>query len=42
MNIFKTYKENVISILGRKGGYITQAEKEKARKKNRKKKKKNK
>lgn len=40
MNIYKKYKEYTISILGRKGGYITQAEREKAKKKNRKKKKK--
>lgn len=40
MNIFKKYQEYAISILGRKNGYITQAEREKARKKNRKKKKK--
>lgn len=40
MNIYKKYKEYAISILGRKGGYITQAERDKARKKNRKKKKK--
>ena len=40
MNIYEKYKEHVISISGRKGGYITQAEREKARKKNRKKKKK--
>lgn len=40
MNIYKKYQEYAISILGRKNGYITQAEKEKAKKKNRKKKKK--
>ena len=40
MNIFKKYQEYTISILGRKNGYITQSEREKARKKNRKKKKK--
>jgi len=39
MKIFKTYKEYAISIVGRKNGYITQAEREKAKKKNRKKKK---
>ena len=38
MNIFKKYQEYAISIVGRKNGYITQAEREKARKKNRKKK----
>lgn len=40
MNIFKKYQEYAISIVGRKNGYITQAERDKARKKNRKKKKK--
>ena len=39
-NIFKAYQEYAISIVGRNGGYITQAERDKARKKNRKKKKK--
>lgn len=38
MNIYKKYQEYAISIVGRKNGYITQAEREKARKKNRKKK----
>lgn len=33
MNIFKKYQDYAISIVGRNGGYITQAEKEKARKK---------
>ena len=42
MSIYKKYQEYAISIVGRKNGYITQAEREKARKKNRKKKKKNK
>jgi hypothetical protein len=40
MSIYKKYQEYAISIVGRKNGYITQAEREKARKKNRKKKKK--
>ena len=40
MNIYKKYQEYVISIVGRKNGYITQAERNKAKKKNRKKKKK--
>lgn len=40
MSIYKKYEECAISIVGRKNGYITQAEREKARKKNRKKKKK--
>ena len=40
MSIVKKYEKYVISIVGRKNGYITQAEREKARKKNRKKKKK--
>ena len=38
MNILKKYQDYAISIVGRKNGYITQAEREKARKKNRKKK----
>lgn len=37
MSIEKEYEKYVISIIGRKNGYITQAEREKARKKNRKK-----
>ena len=37
MSIFKKYQEYAISIVGRKNGYITQAEREKAKKKNRKK-----
>ena len=40
MNIYKKYQEYAISIVGRKNGYVTQAEREKARKKNRKNKKK--
>ena len=40
MNIYKKYQEYAISIVGRKNGYITQAERDRARKKNRKKKKK--
>ena len=40
MKIFKKYQEYAISIVGRKNGYITQAEREKAKKKNRKKKRK--
>ena len=40
MSIYKKYQEYAISIVGRKGGYITQAEREKAKKKNRKKQKK--
>ena len=40
MNIYKKYQEFAISIKGRTGGYITKAEREKAKKKNRKKKKK--
>lgn len=40
MSIYKKYQEYAISIVGRKNGYITQAEREKAKKKNRKKKKK--
>ena len=40
MSIFKKYQKYAISIVGRKNGYITKAEREKARKKNRKKKKK--
>ncbi len=38
MSIFKKYRDYAISIVGRKGGYITQAERDKARRKNRKKK----
>ena len=40
MSIYNKYQEYAISIVGRKNGYITQVEREKARKKNRKKKKK--
>ena len=39
MSIFKKYQKYAISIVGRKNGYITQAEREKARKKKRNKKK---
>lgn len=42
MSIYKKYQEYAISIVGRKNGYITQAERDRARKKNRKNKKKNK
>ena len=40
MSIYKKYQEYAVSIVGRKNGYITQAEREKARKRNRKNKKK--
>lgn len=44
MSIYKKYNDYAVSqlntIVGRKNGYITQAEREKAKKKNRKKKKK--
>jgi hypothetical protein len=40
MSIYKKYQGYAISIVGRKNGYITQAEREKSKKKNRKKKKK--
>lgn len=40
MNVLKKYQDYTISIVGRKGGYIIQAEREKAKKKNRKKQKK--
>ena len=43
MSIYEKYNDyavsQLITIVGRKGGYITQAEREKAKKKNRKKKK---
>ena len=44
MSIYEKYNDYAVSLLntivGRKGGYITQAERKKAKKKNRKKKKK--
>ena len=39
IKIFKIYNKYTVTFLGRKNGYITQAERNKARKRNRKKKK---
>jgi hypothetical protein len=38
-DIFRVYNKYTVTFLGRKNGYITQAERNKARKRNRKKKK---